>query len=113
VLRQGLKDLFIQELTPSEKFYFLKEAREAIEHKGYPANETLFHYCYFLALKERMRWIKSEGGEGYMRVLLVEGRKEIEDTIKQYEERLEEVKRPTPDPSGYKFLEFFSEEPSG
>jgi hypothetical protein len=109
MLRQGLKDLFLQELTPSEKLFFLKKAREAIDQKGYPADETLFHYCYFLTLKERMRWIKTEGGEGFMRVLLVEGNKEIEDTIKQYEERLEKVKRPVPDPSGYKFLDFFSE----
>lgn len=109
MLRQGLKDLFMKELTPSEKLFFLKKAREAIDQKGYPAGETLFHYCYFLTMKERMRGIKLDGGESYMRVLLVEGTKEIEGTVRQYEERLEKVKRPVPDPSGYTFLEFFSE----
>jgi hypothetical protein len=109
MLRKELKEKFIHELTPSEKLFFLKKAREAISHKGYPAGETLFHYCYFLTLKERMRGISSQGGEGYVRYLLVEGTKDIEEAVQLYEERLENKKLTTADPSGCKFIEYFSE----
>ena len=109
MLRKELKEKFIHEVTASEKLFFLKKAREAISQKGYPAGETLFHYYYFLTLKERMRGISSQGGEGYMRYLLVEGTKDIEEAIQLYEERLENKKLTTADPSGYKFIEYFSE----
>lgn len=95
-------------MTPSEKLYFLKKAREAIIGKGYPAGEDLFYFCYFNTMKERLRGINTRGGEGFMRVLLVEGKKEVEDTIKLYEERLEEKKQPVPDHKGYEFIEYFS-----
>ena len=108
-LREELKEKFLRDLTPSEKLFFLKKAKEAIALKGYPACEDLFHYCYFLTLKERFRSISAEGGEGYLRFLLVEGKKDVEDAIKLYEERLEENKLPEPDKKGYKFLEYFSE----
>lgn len=108
MIRKELKEKFIQELTPSEKLFFLKNARETIVQKRYPAGEALFHYCYFLTLKERMRAISARGSEGYTRFLLVEGKKEIDEAIKLYEERLEKEKLPITDPSGEKFIEYFS-----
>jgi hypothetical protein len=107
--RKGLKEKFIHDLNPSEKLFFLKKAKEAILLNGYPACEDLFHYCYFLALKERFRSISTQGGEGYLRFLFVEGTKDVEEAIKLYEERLEKMKKPVPDIKEYKFLEYFSE----
>lgn len=108
-LRKELKEKFIRDLDPSEKLFFLKKAKEAILQKGYQAGEDLFHYCYFLTLKERILRIKPQSGEGYLRFLLVEGAKDIEEAIKLYEERLEKKKSSEPDIKGYKFLEYFSE----
>ncbi len=107
--KKELKEKFIRDLTPSEKIFFLNKAREAIAQKRYPAGEALFHYCYFLTLRERMRGISSAGGEGYMRFLLVEGTKDLEEAIRMYEDILEKNKLSTPDPEGYKFIEHFSE----
>jgi hypothetical protein len=109
MIRKELKDKFIQELIPSERLFFLGKAREAIARKGYPAGEELFHYCYFLTLMERMRGISPQGGEGYMRFLLVEGMKDIEEAIKLYEGILEKKKLSGPDPEGQKLLEYLSE----
>jgi hypothetical protein len=108
-LRKELKEKFIRDLNPSEKLFFLKNAEEIIMIKGYPACEDLFHYCYFLTLKERFRAVSTQGSDGYLRFLLVEGTKDIEEAIKLYEERLEKMKKPMPDLKGYKFLEYFSE----
>jgi hypothetical protein len=108
MLRKELKEIFTQELPSSEKFFFLKKARDGINQKGYPAGEALFHYCYFLTLKERMRGISSQGGEGYIRYLLVEGTKDLEETIKLYEGILEKSKLSPADSTGYKFIEYFS-----
>jgi len=107
--RKELKEKFIRDLNPSEKLFFLKKAKEAITLKGYPACEDLFHYCYFLTLKERLRSISTQGGEGYMRFILIEGTKDVEEALKLYEERLEKMKKPIPDIKEYKFLEYFSE----
>ena len=107
-LRKELKEKFIRDLNPSEKLFFLEKAREAINLKGYPACEDLFHYCYFLALKERLRAVSTQGSNGYLRFLFVEGTKDIEEAIKLYEERLVKMKKPMPDLKGYKFIEYFS-----
>jgi hypothetical protein len=107
--KKELKEKFIRDLTPSEKIFFLNKAKDAIAQKRYPAGEALFHYCYFLTLRERMRGISSAGGEGYMRFLLVEGTKDLEEAIRMYEDILEKNKLPAPDPAGYKFIEHFSE----
>ena len=109
LLRKELKEKFIRDMNPSEKLFFLKKAREAITLKGYPACEDLFNYCYFLTLKERFRSISTQGGEGYLRFLVVEGTKDVEDAIKLYEERLEKKKQSVPETKEYKFLEYFSE----
>ena len=109
IFRKELKEKFIRDLNPSEKLFFLKKAKEAIMLKGYQAGEDLFHYCYFLTLKERFRSISPEGGEGLLRFLLVEGTKDVDETIKMYETRLEENKLPLPDEKGYKFIEYFFE----
>ena len=107
--KKELKEKFIRDLTPSEKIFFLNKAREAIAQRRYPAGEALFHYCYFLTLRERMRGISSAGGEGYMRFLMVEGTKDLEEAIRMYEDILEKNKLSAPDPAGYKFIEHFSE----
>ncbi len=104
-----LKEQFLNELTSTERIFFLRRAKEAIEEKGYSAGEDLFHYCYFLTLRERIKGIAAAQGEGYVRVLLVEGMKEIEDTIKIYEERLEQRKTSSPDPEALRFIEYLSE----
>jgi hypothetical protein len=107
--RKELKEKFIQDLNPSEKLFFLKKAQEFIIQRGYQACEDLFHYCYFLTLKERFCSITSQRGEGYLRFLLVEGTKDIEETITLYEERLEKKKLSKPDAKGYHFIEHLSE----
>jgi len=107
-IRKGLKERFLNDLTSSEKLFFLKKAQESLLQKGYPASEDLYHYCYFLALKERLRSISSSGGEGFLRVLHVHGMKDMEDVIKLHEERLKENKRSAPDEKGYEFIEYFS-----
>lgn len=109
MLRKELKDVFLQEFTVAEKLIFLRKAEESILQKGYPTGEDLFQYCYFFVMKERMSGISPVSGESYMRFLLVKGRKDIEDTIKMYAEKLEKKKLQVPDPNGYKFLEHFSE----
>ena len=108
LLRKELKEKFIRDMNPSEKLFFLKNAEEIIMMKGYPACEDLFHYCYFLTLKERFRCISIQSAEGYLRFLLVEGIKDIEEAIKLYEDSLEKMKKPMPDTKEYKFLEYFS-----
>ena len=109
LLRKELKEKFIRDFSSSEKIFFLKTAKDAITQKGYQACEDLFHYCYFLAVRERLRSIKTQSGEGYLKFLLIEGAKDVEEAIKLYEERLENVKMPKPDPKSYKFLEYFTE----
>jgi hypothetical protein len=108
-MKEALKEKFLAELIPPERIFFLRKAKEAVEQKGYPAGEDLFYYCYFLTLRERMRSIGTGRGEGYVRVLLVEGTKEIEETIKVYEERLEQRKKLSTDPEAIRFIEYLSE----
>ncbi|HSB31563.1 MAG TPA: hypothetical protein VLD55_08185 [Candidatus Sulfobium mesophilum] len=108
-MKEVLKEKFLSELIPLERIFFLKKAKEAVEQKGYPAGEDLFYYCYFLTLRERIRKIGVSGCEGYVRVLLVEGAKEIEEMVKMYEERLEKRKTISPDPDAQNFIEYFSE----
>ncbi len=108
MIRQEHKEKFLQELTASEKVFFLKTARAAISAKRYRPSEDLFYYCYFMTLRERLKAISPSRGNGMTRILLVEGAKDIDDTLKIYIQRLEETKGSTPDPSGDKFLELFS-----
>ncbi len=106
---KALKEKFLRELEPSEKLFFLKKTRECIIDRGYQAGEDLFYYCYFVTLKARFRNINPSGGEGYTRFLLVEGTRDIDDAVKLYEKRLEKNKRSKPDPTGCRYLEYFSE----
>jgi len=104
-IRRELKEKFIRDLTPGEQRFFPKKAREAITQRGYPACEDLFHYCYFLTMRERLSGIDSYDSEGYMRFLLVETRRDTEQEIRFYEERLESRKRPHPDVMAYTLIE--------
>lgn len=108
-MKEILKEKFLRELIPPERIFFLRKAKEAIVQKGYPAGEDLFYYCFFLTLRERMRSIGAARDEGYLRILLVEGTKEIEETIKTYEERLEKRKTISPDPEALRFIEYLSD----
>ena len=108
-MKEVLKEKFLRELIPSERIFFLRKAKEAVVQRGYPAGEDLFYYCYFLTLRERMRGIGAGRYEGYVRVLLVEGTKEIEGAIRTYEERLEKRKSISPDPEALRFIEYLSE----
>lgn len=107
-LRKELKEKFLRDLNPSEKLFFLKKAKEAVL-KGYGASEDLFFFCYYLTLRERFRNITAERDEGMLRLLLVEGTKEVEEAIRLYEARLEKSKLTSPDAIGSKFIEYFSE----
>jgi hypothetical protein len=104
-IRRELKEKFIRDLTQGEQRFFLKKAREAITQRGYPVCEDLFHYCYFLTMRERLSGIDSYGGEGYMRFLLVETRRDTEQEVRFYEERLESRKQPHPDIMAYALIE--------
>ena len=107
-LREELKEQFLRDLNPSERIFFLKKAKEAILLKGYQASEDLFHYCYFLTMKERFHSISPESGDGMLRFLLVEGVKDVEEAVQLYEKRLEDHKLPLPDEKGSQFIEYFS-----
>lgn len=100
-----LETKFLREFTPSEQLFFVNKARECVSQKGYPVSEDLFNYCWFLTLRERLRQIAPQGGEGLMRFMLVESRKEIEDEVKVFEKRLEEKKLPRADTRGYALIE--------
>lgn len=108
-MKEVLKEKFLRELIPSERFFFLRKAKEAVVQRGYPAGEDLFYYCYLLTLRERVRGIGAGRDEGYVRVLLVEGTKEIEGAIRTYEERLEKRKSIYPDPEALRFIEYLSD----
>ena len=109
MIRRELKEKFQKELTAGEKAFFLKTARVAVSVKKYHPSEDLFHYCYFMTMKERMKTISPARSDGMLRILLVEGTKEIDDALKIYVERLEESKGSAPDPEGGRFIEYFCE----
>ncbi len=101
-----LKVKFLREFAADEQLYFLKTARSCVREKGYPVSEDLFNYCYFLTLRERLRQIDRQGGEGMMRFLWVESRRETDDEVKMLEKRLEEKKLPVRDDREVRLLEF-------
>ncbi len=107
-LRKELKELFQRDLTPAERLFFLNKAREAVIIKGFRASEDLFYYCYFLTLRERLRGLGPQRGEGYLRLLLAEGMKDIEDGVRSYEERLLSGRLSAPDREAERFLEYLS-----
>jgi hypothetical protein len=108
LLRKELKERFIEGLTPAEKAFFLKQAREAVL-RGYRASDDLFHYCYFLTLKERLRTITPERGEGRLRFMLVEGMRDAEEAIKLYRERLEANRSAGPTEAEKLFVDYLSD----
>ncbi|GAB4390473.1 MAG: hypothetical protein Kow0025_22750 [Thermodesulfovibrionales bacterium] len=107
-IRKELKEKFLAELTPAEKAFFLRTAREAIQARRFRPSEDLFHYCYFLTVRERLSSVRPERGEGYLRAILVESRKEVEEAVMHYEERLEAARLPEPSAEGERFLERLS-----
>ena len=92
-LPQHLKEQFLREFNPAERIYFLKKARESIIVEGYVPCEDLYHYCYFLTLKERISSLVGHNAGGLARYLLVEGTKEVEEAITMYKKRLEKNRR--------------------
>jgi hypothetical protein len=109
MIRREHKERFLHELIAPEQAFFLKTAREAINSKRYRPSADLFHYCFFMTMKERMKTISPSCGDGMLRILLVEGTKDIDDALKIYIDRLEETIGPAPDPSGERFIDFFCE----
>jgi len=109
-LRPGLRERFEREFTPSEKHFFLKKAREALYVRGYRAGDDLFFFCYFHTLRERLRSLRGGSTEGYARFLLVEGSRDLEETIRTYEERLERDRLPEPDQRSGTFIDCLSKE---
>jgi hypothetical protein len=109
MLRKELKEKFLRELTASERIYFLKKAKESTVTRGYLPGEDLFWYCFSLTFKERLREIESRGSEAYLRVLLAEGTKDIEEAVMMYEGRLEKSRGTGPSLSGEEFILFLSE----
>ena len=103
-----LKGRFLREFTLPEQIFFLKRARECVNLKGYPASDDLFNYCYLLTILERLRLIDPRGGEGFMRLLLVQSVKEAREELKVYERRLEAKKLPPADSSSPRLLEFLA-----
>lgn len=108
LLWKELKEKFIQDLNSTERCFFLKKAKEVMMVRGYPACEDLYHYCYFLTMKERIRNIHAQGGSGLLRFIIVEGIKEVEEAIKLYQDKLEKKKLNISEIKDYNFLEFFS-----
>jgi hypothetical protein len=107
--RKELKEKFLRDLTPAERIYFLKKAKEATVVRGYLPGEDLFWYCFSLTLRERLRGIQTQGGEDYVRVLLAEGTKDIEEAVVMFEGRLETSRGTGPPLSGEEFIHFLSE----
>jgi hypothetical protein len=103
-----LKAKFLRDFLPGEQIFFLKKARECVTEKGYPVSEDLFNYCCFLTLRERLRLIGSADGDGLMRFMLVQSRREIEGELRALEKRLEERKRPVAGEEGSRLLEFLA-----
>ncbi len=84
----ALKEKLIQELTPSEKWFFLRTAKEHIL-RGYPATENLFYYCYFLTLERRLRELSLISGNGLMRYLMAHTTADLKCSINRYREAIE------------------------
>jgi hypothetical protein len=103
-----LKAKFLHEFTPPEQLFFLKKARECVNLKGYPVNEDLFNYCYFLTILERLKLIDFHGCEGFTRIMLVQSQKETRDEIKFYERQLEAIKLPIPNKLSSRLLDYIS-----
>lgn len=109
MIRQEHREKFLRELTAQEKACFLETAREAIAVKRYRPSEDLFHYCYVMTMKKRLKAVSPSRCNGMLRVLLVEGTRDIDEALKIYTDRLEETKGPEPDPAWERFLEYFCE----
>jgi hypothetical protein len=103
-----LKAKFLRDFLPAEQIFFLKKARECVIEKGYPVSEDLFNYCCFLTLRERLRTIDSASGDGLMRFMLVESRREIDGEVKAIEKRLEERKQEVSPEESRLIIEFLA-----
>lgn len=92
-LSPHLKEQFLKEFSPSERFYFLRKAKEAVFIDGYIPGEDLYQYCYFLTQKKRLESMSDPCASGLVRYLAVEARKDIKEAVKIYKDRLEKDKR--------------------
>ncbi|MDH5203567.1 MAG: hypothetical protein OEZ31_05220 [Nitrospirota bacterium] len=92
-LPQHLKEQFLREFNPAERIFFLKKARESLIVERYSPCEDLYHYCYFMTLKERIRSLSGHDAGGLARYLVVEGTKDVEEAITMYKKRLEKNRR--------------------
>jgi len=88
-----LKEQFLRDFTPSERLYFIKKAKESIIINGYVPGEDLYQYCYLITQKKRLESMNGLHSGGLVRYLLVGGRKDIEDALRIYKDRLEKTRR--------------------
>ncbi len=109
MLRKELKEKFLRDFTPPERVYFLKKAREAIFMEHFPPSEDLFFYCYFLTIKERLRRTFTDLLDGYGRLIMVEALREVEDTIRDYRQRLVAMRLRNVDTEADRFIEWLGE----
>lgn len=107
MIGKELKAKFLRDFLPPEQIFFLKTARACVNEKGYPVSEDLFNYCYFLTLRERLRLLGTDG-EGLMRFMLVESRREIDEEVRALEKRLEELNQPAADGRDRYLLEYLT-----
>jgi hypothetical protein len=106
------KEQFLREFSPSERLYFLKKAHDAVFMDAYAPGEDLYQYCYFLTQKKRLESMIDPNASGMVRFLAVEGRKDIEEALTIYKNRLEKSKRLlSPDERDHfiRYLENFSQ----
>jgi hypothetical protein len=92
-LSPHLKEQFLREFTSSERLYFLKQAQDSVFMDGYVPGEDLYQYCYFLTQQKRLESMSDPRANGLFRYLAVEGRKDIEEAVKIYKDRLDKNKR--------------------
>ncbi len=88
----ALKEKLLQELTPSERWFFLKTAKEHLL-QGYPPTENLFYYCYFLTLERRLKELSTFQGNALMRYLMAHTEADLMDSLKRYRKLIEEEKQ--------------------
>lgn len=101
-----LKEQFLREFSHSERLYFIKKTKEAIFIDGYVPGEDLYQYCYFLTQKKRLELLSDPGSAGIVRYLAVEGKRDIEETIKTYKALLEKNKHTSSFEERERFIRF-------
>jgi len=83
-----LKEKLLKELTPAEKWFFMKTAKEHIM-QGYPPTENLFYYCYFLTLEYRLKELINFNNDAIARYTMAYAMADIKSSLKNYRNRID------------------------